>query len=87
MRVPRVRAIQESGHRVSVRTRGKPRTWRVFTIHGNRKNALVDATGEPVARWSATDGYPTELTTYFDEDGFGREIVTISADEVQRVAP
>ena len=48
---------------------------------------MYDTTGDPVARWSATDGYPTELTMYFDEDGFGREIATISAAEVQRVSP
>lgn len=47
---------------------------------------MYDTAGEPVARWHVTDGYPTELTNYFDEDGYGREIVTLGGELIQRVS-
>ena len=46
--------------------------------------------GTPSARWLVTDGYPTAITVHYAEtDGFGnvgREIVTFTADLLQRVA-
>jgi len=46
---------------------------------------MYDTAGEPVAAWQMNDGYPAEHTTYFDEAGFGREIVTFSGAFMQRV--
>ena len=47
---------------------------------------MYDVTGDPVLRWHATDGFPTELTVYFDKQGYGREIVTFTAEFIQRVS-
>jgi hypothetical protein len=47
---------------------------------------MYDAAGEPVTRWHITDGFPSELTYYYDAAGLGREIVTFSAEFIQRVA-
>lgn len=43
------------------------------------------ADGAPNAQWHATDGYPVALTTHFDEAGVGREIVTFTAEFLQRI--
>ena len=67
--------------------------WRDIVVQGDtaaaRKNAafvLHDSMGAAVARWNATNMWPSELTNYFSGTT-GREVVTFVSDSTTRVAP
>ena len=67
--------------------------WRDIVVQGDaaaaRKNAtfvLHDSTGAAVARWNATNMWPSELTNYFSSST-GREVVTFVSERTARVAP
>lgn len=48
---------------------------------------MFSATDDLVVRWFLQDARPIELTTFFDDAGFGREIVTFEVGQIDRVAP
>lgn len=67
--------------------------WREAVVLGDLAAAVKDvsvvmyrADGEPQFRWHLENAWPSGLTHMF-EDGTGSQIVTLTYDNVQRVAP
>ena len=67
--------------------------WRELVVLGDiaaaRKSASITmygATGEPQFRWHLSNAWPSGLTYLFGDDGMGREVVTFTAEIVQRVS-